>query len=345
MKIGFYDPYLDSLGGGERYALTLASHWSGEHQVALFWDDISLREQATSRFNLDLARIQLVPNIFLGRSLITKLWITRDYDLIFFVSDGSVPMSLAKYNILHFQVPFPRVKTNLLKLSRFQAIVCNSEFTKNNLDLRLKGKTTVIYPPVKSIPPNPKVKKEKLILSVGRFTGYHHAKKQEILIDAFKKLSTRLPGWKLVLAGGLMPDDRDHFRRLKELSKGYRISFVVNLSYSELVKLNQQAAIYWHAAGFGEIDPRFREHFGISTVEAMSSGAVPIVFAGGGQTEIVKDCVNGYLWSSVPELIGRTEALIQAEADFGRLSRSAIERASDFSENRFTAAFDNLLPG
>ena len=38
MKIGIYSPYLDTLGGGERYMISLASHWSKSHEVSVYWD-------------------------------------------------------------------------------------------------------------------------------------------------------------------------------------------------------------------------------------------------------------------------------------------------------------------
>ena len=68
MKIGFYNPYLDGFGGGERYTLTLASHWSKNNDVSIFWDDFSIVKKSEDRFGLDLSRISVVPNIFLAKT-------------------------------------------------------------------------------------------------------------------------------------------------------------------------------------------------------------------------------------------------------------------------------------
>ena len=43
MKFGFYSPYLDTFGGGERYMLTLASYFSKDHIVDIFWDDPAIK--------------------------------------------------------------------------------------------------------------------------------------------------------------------------------------------------------------------------------------------------------------------------------------------------------------
>ncbi len=344
MKIGFYSPYLDTLGGGERYVLTLASHWSMRHEVELFWDDSSIKDNVKKRLNIDLSRIKVTQNIFRGSNVFKKLFITRQYDLLFFLSDGSIPSTLAPRNILHFQMPFPRIPYSAVKLSRYQAIVCNSQFTKRMLDARVGNRSTVIYPPVSPVQAG-RGKKENLILSVGRFTGLHSAKKQHVLIEAFAQgiRDRTLNGWKLILSGTQLSSDQDYFDKLKEIAKGLPITFEANISYDNLTNYYQRAKIYWHAAGYGETDPRWMEHFGISTVEALSAGCIPIVFAGGGQTEIIRDGKNGFLWRSTEELLGKTSFVIRDTKEQQRIRDEGAKRAMDFQELKFTQAFDDLL--
>lgn len=344
MKIGFYSPYLDTLGGGERYVLTLASHWSVHHNVELFWNDSSIIDSAQKRFNIDLSRVKVTRNIFRDISVFKKLFITRQYDLIFFLSDGSIPSTLARYNILHFQMPFGKVPYSAVKLSRYQAIVCNSQFTKQALDMRIGSRSVVIYPPV-DLDNRQGSKKEKLILSVGRFTGFHTAKKQHILLEAFRQgtKDKSLSGWKLVLAGGLLESDEEYFSGLKKMAHDLPVEFLPNAPLTKLTHLYRRASIYWHAAGYGETDPRWMEHFGITTVEAMSAGAVPVVFAGGGQIEVVSDGVNGLLWRSIEELLSKTSLVIHDTKKQERIRDGGMRRAMDFQESKFTQAFDDLL--
>lgn len=344
MKIGFYSPYLDSFGGGERYTLILASHWSERHDVSVFWDYDTILSEAQRRLDIDLSRVKVTQNIFRGINIFKKLLLTRQYDLIFVLSDGSIPSTLATYNILHYQVPFPAVGYSAIKLSRYQAVVCNSEFTKRSLDARVNKRAMVIYPPVRSIEEGGS-KKEKLILSVGRFTGFHTAKKQHVLIDAFAKgfKDNKWSGWKLLLAGGLLSSDQGYFDTLKEMAKGLPITIESNISHDQLVYYYRRASIYWHAAGYGETDPRWMEHFGITTVEAMSAGAAPVVFAGGGQTEIVEDGKNGFLWDNPKELVKKTGALIDDMKRREEFQKAAIKRAQDFCEDKFCTAFNRLL--
>jgi hypothetical protein len=73
MRIGFYNPYFDSLSGGERYTLALASHWSEKHDVSLFWDEKDYCKKAEERFHLPLYRVHVVPNIFTHASFLQKI--------------------------------------------------------------------------------------------------------------------------------------------------------------------------------------------------------------------------------------------------------------------------------
>lgn len=347
MKIGLYNPYYDGLGGGERYTLTLASHWSRDHDVSVFWDDPNILSVSEARFGLNLTRVRVTPNVFKNGNIFEKLWVSRHYDLIFFLSDGSIPMSWARHNILHFQVPFPSILTDPWKMSRYDAVICNSQFTKNTIDAEVGLKAMVIYPPVASIGLPKSVKKKKQILSVGRFTGYFASKKQEVLIDAFTKAMQHaaLSGWELIFAGGLLDSDLQYFSKLKSRITGFPIRLLPNVTNDELVDLYRTSSLYWHAAGFGETNPVLMEHFGIATVEAMSAGSVPLVYAAGGQTEIVTDGVNGELWTSVKELVDGTIALVTDSARLKKLQKAAMARSAAFGTERFTRAFDGLIAG
>ncbi len=341
MKIGFYNPYLDSISGGERYVLALASHWSQTHDVDIFWNDSAILIKAQERLHLDLTKVRVVPNIFQEGNLLKKLLVSRQYDLIFFLSDGSVPTSVAKHNILHFQMPFASVFTSAWKLGRYDAIVCNSSFTKNNLDPALQNKAIVICPPVTTSVSGSN-KKEKIILTVGRF---HPTKKQDILVEAFKKIAKKkeYTGWKLVCVGGLLPADTQYFASLQKASEGHPIRLIPNGPFDELEWLYQKVSIYWHAAGFGEQDPKLQEHFGISTVEAMAHGCIPVVYNGGGLIEIVIEGKSGFLWNTPEELLAKTEEILGNQSLAQKIRQLSIKRSHDFDETKFFAAFDELL--
>lgn len=348
MKRAFvYNPYWDTQGGGEKYCLAVVATLSEMgYQVEVPWPDENLFIKLQDRYQVELKGALVKPDlavIFQQNNFYQKIKISRDYEVSFWVSDGSLPWLWSKKNLLHFQVPFAGVNggslINQLKL-KTQTVVCNSQFTKQVIDREFKCEAAVLYPPVRQMTPLPK---KPVILSVGRFDNSLHSKRQDVLIEAFSRLER--PDWQLILAGGSL-QGKENIKKLQDQAQNKRVTFVVNPNYQTLVKLYGEAKIYWHAAGYGEdleAHPEKAEHFGISTVEAMSAAAVPAAFKGGGQTEIIEDGTNGYLWSTVPQLVSLTQGLIDNEPRLQQLSVKAKERARLFEEAVFSLNFSKLI--
>lgn len=341
MKVGLYDPYLDTLGGGEKYILTIASLLSKEHDVVLFWDNLSIFEDASKRFHLDLSHVQVVKNIFSSGSLFTKWKQTRQFERFIYMSDGSIPFLFAKKNFLIFQFPVMWVNgksfLNSLKLRNIETLICYSDFVKSYLEKTFSTRVIVLAPSIDS-PQKVKQKKENTILTVGRFTKGMNTKKQKEMIEAFKTLvDAGLENWKFVLAGGMLEGDCDFVESLKKMIKGYPIEIYENVPYDKLLNLYKKSKIYWHAAGFGEDlakYPERAEHFGITTVEAMSYGLVPVVFRGGGQGDIVT-AQTGYTWKTKEELLAQTRLLMKDLTLWTSMSEKASERAKEFGNTVF----------
>ena len=77
------------------------------------------------------------------------------------------------------------------------------------------------------------------------------------------------------------------------------------------------------------------EHFGITTVEAMSFGAVPVVINKGGQKETVIHGETGYLWNDEMECVELTKNLIDDDAMRKKFAVAAVERSYQFSIDTF----------
>lgn len=348
MKAGIFDPYLDTIGGGERYTLTLAEYLANnDWQADVFWEDDLIKEKIEDRLNINLKRVNFVPreNNLLGRIIKERL-----YGLLFFLSDGSIPLMLGKKNILHFQVPFKNVTGksfwNKFKLKRVHYIVCNSFFTKRFIDREFGIDSTVIYPPIE-VERFKANKKENIILSVGRFSQLMQAKNQQILIQVFRKMiDSGVTGWRLILAGGTDIGGKDYFNKLNSISENYPIEFFENPNFSVLVGLYGRAKIFWSASGLGideEKEPERVEHFGITTVEAMAAGCVPLVVGKGGQGEIVEKEKNGFLWQGEEELEKLTFRLIGDEGLLRKIASQSIERSREFSKENFCRKFAKLI--
>lgn len=338
MRAAIYNPYLDTLGGGERYTVSFArvlveAGWD----VDLEWNDTSIKEKLQKRFGINLGGINIVRDIKRGDG----------YDLCFWVSDGSIPTLKSRKNFLHFQIPFHGVGGNNLlnkmKLIRIRKIICNSQFTKKVIDKEYGVDSMVIYPPI-DVSHIKSKRKENLILFVGRFSQLKQNKNQDVLVKTFKKMCDKsLKDWKLVLAGGVEVGVTDYLKNLEKLSEGYPVEIIKSPDFSVLKDLYGKAKIFWSASGYGEDEeknPEKVEHFGITVVEAMAAGAVPLVYDAGGHKEIVVNGVNGFLWHNTQELIGKTNEVLRNRTNF---IKSAVNASMRYSYDEFRKNITKIL--
>lgn len=356
MRVGIYDPYLDDAGGGEKYMLSMAECLAAENKVDIFWDSTDDLAFACKRFAIDITKLHKVKNIFSRQTPFLKRFMaSRRYDAIIVLSDGSIPLLGSKKLYIHLQQPLQHFQRGSLKsrikLSRVTKFICNSEYTKKFIGDKFGLKTIVLYPPVRLDPI--KTKKENIILHVGRFrpfdktTGVSDYKKQDIMLKTFMEMvDNGLKNWKFLLAVSVQENDAEAFEKMRKMTRDYPVEFEINMSNHALWEHYSKAKIYWHASGYGEdltLHPEAAEHFGISTVEAMGAGCVPVVINAGGQKEIVTNGVNGFTWDTLDALKEQTMALIDSPKLLEKLGEQAKKRADDFSLEKFNAELQNLI--
>lgn len=231
-------------------------------------------------------------------------------------------------------------------LDSYDRIVSNSQFTQIWMSKLWNRESTVINPPVSLYP---RGEKEPIILSVGRFFDSHggHSKKQAEMMVAFRALVDRgLTGWTYHLAGGCDKRDRAYLEYVQQLAKGLPVEIHAGATGAELKSLYARASIFWHATGLGEDEnthPERFEHFGITTVEAMSAGAVPVVIGKAGQLETLIDGVQGRHFKDLNELTDLTWELVNDEAMLTRLSSAAEKRSKEFSPEVVKKKLDKLV--
>ncbi len=312
-KAALYDPYLDTLGGGERYVLSIMKTLEeAGYDVDIFWKS-DLSKDIFSRLKINFHPDSFKTRLLLSENYLEKMWNLRPYDIFLYITDGSYILSGAKKNFVYCMVPQKNLY-NMNLVNRIKTIntkfITHSDFTKNTLQ-SWGIETDRLYPYIDDVFINGESGvKENIILSVGRFFPHLHSKRHDIVIELFKKLKengSKFKDFKLVLAGGLKPEDSDYFHKLKKISgNDESISFFPNLPFDELISIYKKSRFYWHCAGWGIDDqknPEMVEHLGITPLEAMASGCVTFVYSSGGVKELVKDGVTGYTFKTSEDLI------------------------------------------
>ncbi|MCY3749125.1 MAG: glycosyltransferase [Chloroflexi bacterium] len=221
-------------------------------------------------------------------------------------------------------------------LRSYGAVTPNSHFTASWLRRRWGVSGPVIEPPVVADAQRQETR-QPLIVSIGRFFVGSHNKKHLAMVRAFRTLCDRgLVGWRLALVGGVgqRPADSAYLRTVQQAAHGLPIDFYANADEATVNRLRTNAAIGWHATGFGESErrtPERFEHFGMAVAELMTSGAVPVVFDGGGLREIVQPGRSGFRWRTLDELADLTLALARNGRCRLEMAQAARRRATRWS--------------
>jgi len=179
---------------------------------------------------------------------------------------------------------FKFLRNKYYNMMKNTLVLTNSEYTRKAISNVFHIDAKILYPPV-DVDTFQKIasksnQKKNMILVISRIAP---DKQIENAIEVARLIRRRGIGKGMIIAGNLHHYDNNYYQQLKKMIADYDLSDCVslqtNISFSKLVELMQLAKVYFH--------PRIDEHFGISIVEAMASGLVPIVSDVGGHTEFV----------------------------------------------------------
>ncbi|KAL9304118.1 hypothetical protein ACSQ67_021381 [Phaseolus vulgaris] len=220
----------------------------------------------------------------------------------------------------------------------------NSSWTKSHIEnlWRVPDRIKRVYPPCDTsglqVLPLERSTEIPVIISVAQFRPEKaHTLQLEAFSAAIKRLDPTLPKPKLQIVGSCRnKSDDDRLQMLKkkaiELNISEQVEFHKNVTYRDLVGLLGGAVAGIHSMT--------DEHFGISVVEYMAAGAIPIAHnSAGPKMDIVLDedgQQTGFLACTVEEY---ADALVKTvtmpEVERLKMAAAARRRAKRFSEQRF----------
>lgn len=381
LRIGIYAPYLNTVGGGEKYIATIAELLSQTHSVDFLTTHPVDLVRIQDRLHVDLSRVNITPVLNSPTekrrplSGLARKWAqvravsdaSKNYDL--FLNQETltaIPCQAARGVVIcqippHTFNPSTSVAANLARLvgaylfldpqlKSYAKVIVYSQFVAAFAQNFYQKETLVVHPPVdiENFSPLPK---QNVILSVGRFFVGIHNKKQIELIRQFKLICDQGlpdPSWSYHLVGSIDSSNaaRHYVDQCKAEAQGYPIVFHFDAPFAELRRLYGQAKLFWHGAGMGEDvnrHPERAEHFGIATVEAMAAGCVPIVINKGGQPEIVRHGIDGLCWNTADDLRHYTQDLMVNESARIQWAQAALVRSKNFAPSVFRQTLLNSL--
>ena len=177
-------------------------------------------------------------------------------------------------------------------------VLTNSEFSKHAIEKiygKDKIKVTVVYPPVE-------INKFRTMDTIGGYANTFNSIQEEkgkilvisrispsknienvLEIGKILKESYDLDYFEINIVGSITPEDNEYAQNLETLISRYNLDNNIkinpNVSFQDLQTQVKESKLYLH--------PTPEEPFGISIVEAMSAGLIPIVPDKGGGTEFV----------------------------------------------------------
>ena len=345
MRVGFHDPYLEILGGGEKYLLTILEQVADEDPAA---DVVVLSPTRPDPARWERLGVQVAPHAFrwvrCGPLGVTPR--SARLDLLVAITNHFPPLSLARRSAAIVQFPFapvgtgPRGLERRARLRSYDTVLCYSQFVREHIAERLGiDDAVVIAPPVDTGGAAPGAQGPQHHRGrAGSSRPRTRTTRSTACSSRRSRGCTRRPtagGSQLV--GGCHDDAGSlaYLAGLREQAAGLPVDFHPNAEPDTLARLYAEAALFWHATGAGEQRPERLEHFGITTVEAMAWGCVPVAPALGGQLEIVADGRNGRLWHTVDELVTASLDLIRDPAATETLRTAAVADAQQFTKERF----------
>ena len=235
-------------------------------------------------------------------------------------------------------------------------ILTNSKFSKQAIE-KIYGKNnnveaTVIYPPVDvnkfKILNNCNTKnitnvllKEKDPNSILVISRLSPDKKIENAIEIGKSLKEKenIRCYKMTIVGGILPDNQNYLENLNNLIDMYdlknNIKIKPNVTFDNLQKLVQQSSVYIH--------PTPDEPFGMSIVEAMSAGLIPITPNRGGDAEFVPLKYQYQSIEHATEIIANILKNNSNNKDLDEERKNISDSTNKFDKQKYNEEFENVI--
>lgn len=318
--------------------------------------------------SVNFKTIILKPNIFKKLPEFNKLWfnfITRKFSEQFdlFIDSNNTSFLMTKRKPILSLIYYPRIDRvlrnesihgnsednvklitkvgkkldqilarNLYKHHRIPSnhvVYTISEFSKNAVIKHYhcpENKVKIIYPPVITDSFNPSKEKKNSVATIARFTP---SKNQLMQI----KIAEQVPNLEFHIMG-FADIESSYYRQCEKYIKEHNINNVYlhpNINYNSMIDILESSKYFLHTM--------WNEPFGITTVQGIAAGCVPVVSNSGGQTEIVP--INFLRFDTINDAVKILHNL--SHIDVKRTQAELLLHIQSFRKEQFQCTFKKEL--
>ena len=210
-------------------------------------------------------------------------------------------------------------------------LLTNSKFTKEIIRTVLRRNSLVLYPPVNTETYSSNcfrnTKEGHTVVVVASYTPKRHLEQVPLIAKHSKSAKFVVMGKADEYSLPTLKKLRDHISRLHVED---RVTLLENVPFKEFLEVLSEAKVYLH------IMPQ--DHFGISVVEGMAAGCVPVVHRSGGPWMDILDeqqGMYGFSYSTPAEAARYIDTLVSDEDLRSRTALKASYRAKRFDKTVF----------
>ncbi|MDH3312661.1 MAG: glycosyltransferase [Nitrosopumilus sp.] len=207
-------------------------------------------------------------------------------------------------------------------------LISNSEFIHNSLKSKYNKNSKIIYPPVNLNEFNSQNKKNQIV-SIGRFSK---EKNLEFGINVVSQLNSLyyIIGNTKTKSNILYCEKLE--TQIKKLNLESKIKLLKNINRSDLVNYLNNSKIYFHCSN---------ETFGISVVESIAAGCIPIVPDTSAHKETVQFAELRYKENDENDAKNKIKSALNGE--FDHILKPLDNSIKKFSKEKFQQFFLQLI--
>ncbi len=324
LRVGVMSQHAQFTGGGPRLYFQIVQALQSFKDFEVYPVGVHMAaELAADKFGLTLQAGKPTPEVL-------DVLIRMGDDIERINEQPNIPPAAAESLFVYY--PFGEQAPNS---GQFKSVSTLSNFVTKQIAHKWNVESRYIYPYTQPIAAG---EKENIILVVGRIDPW---KGTLWLMQVFERSGLAEEGWRLWIAGATTGSrEQDYIRDVLGFAQEHKgISVFIDDDDEHMRTMYGKAEILWAAKGYMAEPDNLQEseHFGMTPVEAISAGCIPLVYDLGGHRETTP---SFWRWKTETELIFKTR---QVMAHYDERTQHSMFINKAVGQVQFAGLLESLL--